>query len=236
MKNILKHHSASQRWHAPTPVTTLRSVAQEYVLIIVNSLKKILHAYVPMTSQVTQCRDRCGGFTLIETLVAVTLLVVAISGPMSLASQSLSAAFYARDQMTAFHLAQEAVEAVRSVRDGNILLNASGVPTNLWSGIPDITGKPFTVDIRFNDPDESMQLCSGVCSPLKHNDVLYGYGTDSSWKETRFTRIVTVRIVGDGIDEIKVSVEVRWRSGAFQERSFTMSENLYRWVPDDTVQ
>ena len=57
------------------------------------------------------------GFTLIETLVAVSLLAVVIVAPMSLTTQSLSSAYYARDQMTAFHLAQEAIESVRSVRD-----------------------------------------------------------------------------------------------------------------------
>lgn len=174
------------------------------------------------------------GFTLIETLVAISLLVVAIAGPMSLAAQSLSSAFYARDQMTAFHLSQEGIEAVRSVRDGNILLNTTGTPTNLLAGIPDTTGRPFTVDVRFNAPADSMKLCEGICEPLKTNGTFFGYGTDSTWQPTRFTRSVTAIVVEGNPDEIKIAVEVRWRSGAIQERSFTMKENLYRWVPDET--
>ena len=180
------------------------------------------------------------GFTLVETLVAISLLVISIAGPMSLAAQSLSSAFYARDQMTAFHLAQEAIEAVRFVRDGNILINnAAGSPVvDLLSGIPDTSGQPFTVDIRYDDPSESMALCTGVlpvpCDPLKTNGTLFGYGTDSSWQTTRFTRTVRATLVGGGPDEVKVQVEVRWRSGAFQERVFTMSENMHRWVPDIT--
>jgi prepilin-type N-terminal cleavage/methylation domain-containing protein len=176
------------------------------------------------------------GFTLIETLVAISLLVVAIAGPMSLAAQSLSSAFYARDQMTAFNLAQEGVEAVRSVRDGNILLNIAGTPTDLLSGIPDTIGKPFTVDVRFNDPADSMKLCQITCEPLKSNGTLFGYGTDSTWQPTRFTRTVTAVLVEDNPDEVRISVEVRWRSGAIQERSFTMIQNLYRWIPDDTAE
>ena len=61
------------------------------------------------------------GFTLIETLVAISLLSVSIVAPMALASQSLAAAYYARDQITAYHLAQEAIEAMRSIRDRQIL-------------------------------------------------------------------------------------------------------------------
>ncbi|MBI2048693.1 MAG: type II secretion system protein [Parcubacteria group bacterium] len=177
------------------------------------------------------------GFTLIETLVAVSLLVIAIAGPMSLAAQSLSSAFYARDQMTAFHLAQEAIEAVRFVRDGNILINnVAGTPVvDLLAGIPDTTGKPFTVDIRYDDPAQSMALCNGgigPCDPLQTNGTLFGY--QNGWQTTRFTRSVRATLVGGTVDEVKVQVEVRWRSGAFQERVFTMSENMHRWLPDTT--
>jgi len=178
------------------------------------------------------------GFTLIETLVAVSLLVIAIAGPMSLAAQSLSSAFYARDQMTAFHLAQEAVEAVRFVRDGNILTNnTAGSPVNdLFADIPDTTGKAFTVDIRYNDPSQSMELCSGPCGALDYDidTALYGYGTGSNWQTTRFTRTVSVTAVAGSQDEFKVTSEVRWRSGALQERAVTINENLYRWLPDST--
>ena len=61
------------------------------------------------------------GMTLIETLVAITILTVAIVSPMSLTMQSLSASYYARDQVIAFNLAQEAIESLRARRDANIL-------------------------------------------------------------------------------------------------------------------
>src|SRR3989338_503600 len=80
---------------------------------------------------ITDNRRLTTGFTLIETLVAISLLTVAIVVPMSLVTKSLSTAYYARDQVTAFHLAQEAIEIVRHVRDNNILMNAQGTPTDL---------------------------------------------------------------------------------------------------------
>jgi Tfp pilus assembly protein PilV len=164
-------------------------------------------------------------FTLVETMVATSILVIAVAGPMTLASRSLASGFYARDQVTAFHMAQEALEVVRAVRDQNILLTLSGTPTSLLEGVPSTDGQPFIVDAR----DNSMVLCNSVCPPIENNGTLYGYGT-TGWNTTRFTRTVTASFVNGNTDELRVSVEVRWRSGVFQERSFTIRENLYRWA------
>lgn len=189
-------------------------------------------------------RDK--GFTLIETLVAISVLIVSIAAPMSLVSQSLSSAFYARDQITAFYLAQEALEMVRATRDGNALAIAQGESADLFGGIPNTSGDPFIVDPI--DSSQVMTLCrtivgyqtSGICPPLQNNGIMYGYGktlgydTTGPWKDTRFTRTVRVSTVGSGSDEIRVSVTVLWQSGALS-RTFTITENLYRWVPDDAT-
>lgn len=184
---------------------------------------------VPCVLRAASCRPRAGsrGFTLIETLVAITLLTVAIVAPMSLTGRSLAAAYYARDQVTAFHLAQEAIETVRHVRDHNILENALGGSSDLLDGIPSIDDEPFIVD----STDDSMELCPlENCPPLKTNGNLYGYQDD--WENTRFSRTVRAAFVDAEEDEVHVSVTVSWQTGSFQVRSFTISDNLYRWVED----
>ncbi len=67
------------------------------------------------------------GFTIIETLVAVTLLMIAIAGPLLIASKGLTSALYAKDQMTASYLAQEAMETIKNQKsnlDYNDLLGS----------------------------------------------------------------------------------------------------------------
>ncbi len=173
-------------------------------------------------------------FTLIETLVAVSLLSVAIVAPMSLTTKSLAAAYYARDQIVAFHLAQEAVETVRHFRDNNILMEALGTPTDILAGIP--TGIPFIVN-ALDDSMNSAACTGGSCPPLQLDPTQTFYGYGSGWTDTRFTRTVEVATVaseGGVPQEIRISVTVSWRTGSFQTRSFTIRQNLYRWVNDAT--
>lgn len=187
-------------------------------------------------------RTHTRGFTLIETLVAITLLTVAIVAPMALAAQSLAAAYYARDQITAFFLAQEAIEAVRSVRDAQVLeiaqtTGSEGV--DLFGSVP--LNTPFTVDAGEVDADQAISACDTTCPPLQTNGDLYGYYDnppvnpppgDSGWQNSNFTRTVVATYVNGERDEVRLTVTVSWKTGAFQERSFSISENLYRWVND----
>ncbi len=61
------------------------------------------------------------GFTLIETLGAVMLLSIALVGPMVIAEKGLQTSLTAKDQNSAFNIAQDAVEFVRFARDTNCL-------------------------------------------------------------------------------------------------------------------
>lgn len=57
------------------------------------------------------------GFTIVETLVAVAILMISIAGPLTIAQKGLTAAIYARDQVTASFLAQDAMEIIKNERD-----------------------------------------------------------------------------------------------------------------------
>ena len=174
------------------------------------------------------------GFTLIETLVAISLLTVSIVAPMALTSQSLAAAYYSRDQITAYHLAQEAIEAMRSLRDAQILqiaLGVGGSSIDIFDPTIIPIDEPFRIDARQLDPALEIVTCTedgGTCLPLQTDGTLYGY--DPSWATTHFTR--TVRVSSIGSDEFRVTVTITWKTGAFQIRTFNISENMYRWIND----
>lgn len=69
----------------------------------------------------TQYKYGRQGFTLLETLVAIAVLLIAVVGPMSAIGGALSQIGTARDQMIALNLAQEGIEIVRQKRDSNMI-------------------------------------------------------------------------------------------------------------------
>ncbi len=164
------------------------------------------------------------GFTLLETLVSVFILTLTIVGPMSIASSTLFNATVAREQVTAFYLAQEAIEGVRSVRDGNGLAN----PQNPW--LQDITvGTDFTIDVvnpTSGRPTISTSNCSdGDCDPIKYDSTTHLY-QHSTGSETNFKRIVRLESISP--NEVSISVTVKWNVGKI-ERTFTARENIFNW-------
>jgi len=189
-------------------------------------------------SSTTQWRERSApfiltaGFTLIETLVAITLLTVSIVAPMSLAEQSLQSAYYARDQITASYLAQDAIESVREIRDSNIIKIAEGQSVGILSGI-DTTGAPFTVDDSHNIPASTAACLAASCPVLQTNGVLYGYF--QGWTNTPFTRTLTVTVSPHNNGQVHLIVTVSWKTGAYQAKSFSLSEDLFSWVNQGTA-
>ena len=64
------------------------------------------------------------GFTLLETLVAISILALALAGILSLASIGIRSSSSAANQIKAFFLASEGIEYVRNKRDTNILIGS----------------------------------------------------------------------------------------------------------------
>ena len=159
------------------------------------------------------------GFTLIETLVAISVLLISLAGPLSIAVQSLNSAYYARDQITAFYLAQEAIEYIRAVRDQNYLAN------NSWlSGIDNCVDTNCTV----NFPDFTHDVCSGTCSPVLLNPGTNLFGGDTG-DTTIYTRAVSLVTIPDTSDEVIIRVSVSWNSTGIN-RQFQIEEHMFNWL------
>lgn len=164
------------------------------------------------------------GFTLIETFVATAVLLVSLVGPLSIASQSLRSAYYARDQVTAYYLAQEAIEYVRAWRDQNYIGGAPWL-TGITSGAASCLNTPCNVDFK----NFTHAVCGGgVCPVLKLSTADQIFNTQSG-NDSLFTRSLTVVPVAGTVDEVTLQVTVSWVSAGIT-RTFQLKENLFNWL------
>lgn len=165
------------------------------------------------------------GFTLVESLVAISLLLVALAGPLSIAGQGLALANFARQQVTAVFLTQEAVEYVRNTRDNNMLQGTEWLD-ELSVCVGADGSQLCTIDV----PQGTVAACPGnVCPALRHHPESgqYGYNPGSGWEETIFTREIYIEEVAADA-EVEVHVTIRWLTG-LTSKEFTATENLLNW-------
>jgi len=172
------------------------------------------------------------GFTLVETMVAISVLMFAVLGPLSIASSGLINARIARDQVTAFYLAQEGLEFVRYTRDTNYLLNPASTDNKEWlKGLGDCYNRGCIIDtasyfdINSFDPSSAITSCVPECGPLyiDQQTGLYTYNTQDPLSP--FTRTVKVSNVGEDNNEIRVEATVEWKTGVATKK-VVLSENI----------
>lgn len=161
------------------------------------------------------------GFTLLEAVVAVTLLAIAIVGPMTLSAQSIRATREARLELIATHLAEEGIEIVHNIRDNNSgnetdLTNRSdwmdGSTINIdiiqecnnggFGCILDVTEHPGVLGVSGSGSgvwtDEILVKCNGTCYETVYKNPTTGLyrqkkdGLTSPWVATPFTRIIHI--------------------------------------------
>lgn len=184
------------------------------------------------------------GFTLVETLVAITIFLLVILGPMTIASRGLQSAFYANEQATATFLAQEAIESVLRLRDENALdvLDGGGGAndTDTWNwygGMPasckNSTGCGY--DPSANSLSNAYFPCNGSACLLKANNNpsdmqpdYYAHGTGAIWEDSIYTRKIFLEETNPGM--VKITVNVSWGTALFSSGSRTIT--LQSWIMD----
>lgn len=162
------------------------------------------------------------GLTLIETLIAITILMMSTVMPLVIYSNSISNSRYASEQVTASYLAQEAVELVKyeiytEFNNGNGWF--SSLPNCNGNGI----GNTCTVDV-----------VSGVCSGSACDKRLYIDSVSNLYKNkssngvpTKFYRTV-VFDNNPPKDGAPVSSTVTWKDGT-KNKSVTVKMYLTKW-------
>jgi len=198
-------------------------------------LKLHLHLRPPLASLVYM-----KSFTLLEVILAITVLTLAVGGSFVLISQTIASVSVVQSKLAASYLAQEGIEIIKNIRDTNWLKfqpwDQGLEGGDCWEGDyqtllpPDyhfLTSCPFPYqydNLRFLGIDENG---------------FYGYSYLPENK-TIFKRKITISDKEDldkdlekdpeeKPDRLKVSVEVLWVERG-KLHSITAQEYLYNWT------
>jgi len=115
------------------------------------------------------------GFTLVESLVAITILIIGVLGPMMAATRGITDGLYAQNQLIATYLAQEALE-LASIQLKNNDVNNS----NFLAELTDCLSVSCAVVI---DPDNDVSFKFKPCSNPDVNSCEMAYDNNDVEKK-----------------------------------------------------
>lgn len=158
------------------------------------------------------------GFTIIETLVAITILMIAISGPLVVANKGTTGAITARDSMIASYLAQESMETIKNLRDNNIATAASWLNGFSVGSVCNAANKPCDASAL-----DSPAILNNLTTPYPLVLVPNGYYSHNTATagavSTKFSRYFYLSAPGGATPCIEASSEctatviVSWNEG-----------------------
>lgn len=190
-------------------------------------------------------------FTLVETLVAISVMTLATLAPFAAVQQVMRASNISHDQIIASSLAQEAVEYVRFVRYTNWLKseeNEGGTGAyDPMKGLNNVSGpdcrnnKRCTIDARKTPYSGSTLQGAAYCTASGTNACQKLYRTASGLytqdatetdgtanTETEFLRYISIDESTEGEGYVTVTVHVTWTDKG--SHTLVLQENLYNWL------
>lgn len=175
------------------------------------------------------------GFTLVETLVAISILSLSILAGFTAVQNSLRASITAKDQITAFYLTQEAMEFIKNRRDENALYYITNGSRTWLNGMAEVANDPcyFGKTCRIDSAAGTFTDCSvdgGTCQNLRQDRVVNSgtkglYGYTPSWSLSNFRRSITFQQIVPG-QEVRVTITMNWTQGGVA-KSFQVSQSVF---------
>lgn len=180
-------------------------------------------------------RTKQQGFTLVETLVSITILLIIVTGPMTISMSTARSTSFASEQVVAFFLAQEGAEIAQKARDELLLQGFAGTEPDPWGEFSDdgvgadyeTCYKTTGCGLMLNtNADGSVYTPLWDCSAgnkcklyedtAANKRARYTYDSAGGKPETSYTRVITFTKLSDW--DVKVVSTVTWRTGTLLKR------------------
>jgi len=174
----------------------------------------------------SQKKFKTKGITLIEALVAISILIIGIFSGFILVTRVLSNINVIRDRLTASFLAQEGIELVRQIRDTNYLKILSG-ENILWNNGLNNGNYIISAEIGNSGPSGLIPLGQSETPYLKYNSntKIFNY---ISGANTPFSRLIRIERLSE--QEIRVQSELNWKSRSVNFK-LVAEDHLFNWLP-----
>jgi prepilin-type N-terminal cleavage/methylation domain-containing protein len=149
------------------------------------------------------------GFTLIETMVAIFILTLALSALLTLTSNSIFSARYARNEITANYLAQEVADYIRNDRD-SVVFNQKTSWTNFlntygYAGLNTCFSASGCYFEPANMSSFPQTVCAGVVCPYLNYDETAGSNDFYTYNPSVVTKSIFTRKVTMSVPTIQMS-------------------------------
>lgn len=171
------------------------------------------------------------GFTLIEVVVSMALLVLVFGGLIGVMILSQETKISTKNNLIANNLAQEGIDLVRFIRDQHYDNNVDDVFTGMYVN----PGEPFTFTIM-SDVNSAITITT-VSGNVKNTDALkifdhrYIYIADLTAINTPFRRLITTTYNDLATPpHLAVKSEVYWQSDN-KQNTITIYDELTDWRP-----
>ncbi len=177
------------------------------------------------------------GFTLLETLIAIFIFVLAVTAILSLVGDSVNNTSSLKDTITASYLADEAMDYIRNDRDTiSFQHQYNGSQNGDWSTFNAKYSGCFTSDGCELDmfADYVQQCQNGLCTPIRFftgaAQKYYGFfGPAMNGDITTFERKIRFVYPANASDKFVMIVTVSWKNKTGYTRQKVYIGALYNW-------
>jgi prepilin-type N-terminal cleavage/methylation domain-containing protein len=176
------------------------------------------------------------GFTLLETMIAIFVLTLSITGPVYIASVAFHNTIDSRDNISAQYIAEEVIEVIRNARDAYVLENtdASGWLAQAVPGV-NCSSPIGSSDVRCimeRDPSAGYVFnacplggdCPQISFAPEGTDAVYGRKDEPN--VSKFRREFYFETYPGNPDEVTLVVNIVWEDKG-RPKLYTLSERLY---------
>ena len=167
------------------------------------------------------------GFTLVEVLAAMFIMVMGVLGVFGLIGRTVAFNSSVNSQLVASYLAQEGLEIVRNIRDANFLKIHKGVG-GIWTDGIIACVPPYNPPCVVNrEADYTTETSLNVSQDRFLKISSEGFYNYTAGDDTIFKR--NISITQSSGDVLGISVDVSWQDKE-NTRTVRGATELYNWL------